>query len=242
MLLVSIEGNIGCGKSTLLGVLSDSLSSELRDIQISCELEPVHEWSRVFTRHGGRDMSMLGEFYRNPEKNAFAFQFYVLLTRHRQFQRIASSGCNLTLVERCLESDNEIFAKLNFSDDPVAWNTYTEWVCDVRRSLPSNVASPKLIVYIRCSPQKCLERVRSRSRAGEGSVSLEYLQKLHDAHEEWISKIGNDQLLLTIDSEYDSPENLAHNVVTGIKAVLKDQNETKNMWVVEYPKTIASIH
>lgn len=229
MLLVSIEGNIGCGKSTLLRVLSDILTSELQGLRVSCELEPVGEWSRIFSRDlNGRELSMLGEFYKDPIKNALAFQFYVLLTRQRQFSSIASSGSNLTLVERCLESDSEIFAKLNFSNDPVAWNAYTQWVANVRNSLPSNVASPTLIVYVRCSPKKCMERVRFRSRTGEGAVTLAYLQKLHDAHEKWITNLSGDQLLLTIDSESDTPENLARNVLVVIKCVLKNQQMMKD--------------
>jgi deoxyadenosine/deoxycytidine kinase len=226
MLLVSIEGNIGCGKSTLLNVLSSLFPSELPGVRASCELEPVHEWSRVFLRDkDNRELSMLEEFYKNPEKNALAFQFYILLTRQRQFSRIASSGSNVTIVERCLESDCEIFARLNFSDDPVAWNAYTQWVSDVRDNLPSNVASPKLIVYIRCSPQKCFERVNIRSRTGEGGVSLEYLQKLHDAHEQWIANLRKDQILLTIDSESETPENLAYVVM----AAMKDQIATYSL-------------
>jgi len=222
-MLVSIEGNIGCGKSTLLRTLSGILSSELEGLRVSCELEPVDEWSHVFSKDGDRDMSMLGEFYMNPEKHALAFQFYVLLTRQRQFSSIASSGSDLTLVERCLETDNKIFAKLNFSDDPVAWNAYSQWVTCVRSGLPPDVASPQLIVYLRCSPKKCMDRVRLRSRAGEGSVTLEYLQKIHDAHEDWISNLTTDQLILTIDSETDTPEDIAHNVTNFIKGVLKTQ-------------------
>lgn len=223
-MLVSIEGNIGCGKSTLLRALS---AEDFQGLRVSCELEPVDEWSRVFSKDGDRDMSMLGEFYMNPEKNALAFQFYVLLTRQRQFTSIASSGSDLTLVERCLESDSEIFAKLNFSNDPVAWNAYSQWVACVSSGLPRDVASPTLIVYIRCSPKKCMERVRFRSRAGEGAVTLEYLQTLHDAHEHWISNLhkNGDRLILIIDSETDTLEDMMRNVATFIKRALKNRQK-----------------
>jgi deoxyadenosine/deoxycytidine kinase len=227
-MLVSIEGNIGCGKSTLLRALSaDVLASDFQGLRVSCELEPVEEWSRIFSKDGDRDISMLGEFYMDPVKNALAFQFYVLLTRQRQFTSIASSGSDLTLVERCLESDSEIFAKLNFSNDPVAWNAYSQWVTCVRSGLPADVASPTLIVYLRCSPKKCMERVRFRSRAGEGAVTLEYLQTLHDAHENWMSNLHKkgDQLILIIDSETDTLEDMMSNVVTFIRRALNNQQK-----------------
>ncbi len=46
----------------------------------------------------------------------------------------------------------------------------------------------KKIIYLYCSPEKCLERVRQRNRKGEEGITLEYLKKLHDRHEEWLNR------------------------------------------------------
>ena len=46
-----------------------------------------------------------------------------------------------------------------------------------------------ILVYLRTSPSQCLSRLMRRlqiTRAEETAVSLEYLQQLHNAHEEWI--------------------------------------------------------
>ncbi|VDM33347.1 unnamed protein product [Hydatigera taeniaeformis] len=43
-----------------------------------------------------------------------------------------------------------------------------------------------LIVYLRCSPEVCADRIRKRDRKGESAISMEYLKQLHDLHEDWL--------------------------------------------------------
>lgn len=45
-----------------------------------------------------------------------------------------------------------------------------------------------LIIYLRCTPQKVMDRIRFRSRSEEKDISLEYIQSLHDLHEDWLIK------------------------------------------------------
>jgi deoxyadenosine/deoxycytidine kinase len=62
---------------------------------------------------------------------------------------------------------------------------------------------PDGIIYIRCSPEKCLERLNSRWREEETSIKLEYLNRLHNLHEEWFEKWKKTPLLI-IDNEKDN--------------------------------------
>lgn len=49
----------------------------------------------------------------------------------------------------------------------------------------------------------CLSRIRHRNRKGEEGISLEYLQKVHERHQEWLSDV-NTVPIITIDTEvYD---------------------------------------
>ncbi|CAF4307588.1 unnamed protein product [Rotaria sp. Silwood2] len=43
-----------------------------------------------------------------------------------------------------------------------------------------------LIIYLRATPETCLQRIQTRHRSGEESISLDYLQTLHERHEEWL--------------------------------------------------------
>lgn len=43
-----------------------------------------------------------------------------------------------------------------------------------------------LIVYLRTDPEVALNRTRSRNRHEETGIPLEYLQALHDLHDDWL--------------------------------------------------------
>ena len=45
-----------------------------------------------------------------------------------------------------------------------------------------------LIIYLRTTPEKALERINIRNRSEENSIPLEYLTQLHQLHEEWLVK------------------------------------------------------
>jgi len=42
------------------------------------------------------------------------------------------------------------------------------------------------LVYLRAKPETCLERIKSRNRPEEQSITLDYLKQLHECHEEWL--------------------------------------------------------
>ena len=53
-----------------------------------------------------------------------------------------------------------------------------------------------LIVYLKTKPETCFERIKSRCRQEETSLSLDYLQSLHKVHEEWLGDNRNGNLLV----------------------------------------------
>jgi deoxyadenosine/deoxycytidine kinase len=208
MMLVSIEGNIGSGKSTVLEALRIYNKNNKR-LKINIEPEPIDEWTRIFDREG--HFSMLGEFYKNPNSNAFAFQMFVLHTRISQYSRIRDATEPVTVIERSLLSERDIFAKTNMSSNPCAWNCYITWhsrICS-EAIAKKEVYVPNLIVYLRCAPVKCLERIGMRKREEEGTIDAEYIQLLHNSHENWIegllSKNGDEKprRVITIDTSND---------------------------------------
>ncbi len=44
------------------------------------------------------------------------------------------------------------------------------------------------IVYLRATPETCLERIQARHRSEEETIDLNYLQALHECHEDWLVK------------------------------------------------------
>ncbi|NXX49493.1 DGUOK protein, partial [Tricholaema leucomelas] len=81
-----------------------------------------------------------------------------------------------------------VFAK-NLSEvghlQPLEWAIYQDWHEFLLRQLGTNIALHGFL-YLRATPQTCLERLRRRARSEEGGVQLGYLQQLHTQHEQWL--------------------------------------------------------
>lgn len=184
--IISIEGNIGAGKSTLLERIRLRLESDprIRKGQIVCMQEPVDLWESVKEEATGE--SILTKFYKDPAKHAFAFQVMAYTSRLTAFQRVTETNpdCEVILCERSLEADRNIFAKMLHNDgmiDEVSYKIYQMLYDNTARAFPIDT-----VIYLDVSPEICLERVGIRAREGEGQITLEYLQKCHEYHQEWL--------------------------------------------------------
>lgn len=45
---------------------------------------------------------------------------------------------------------------------------------------------PDLIVYLRAPPEQVFERIKCRNRSEENGISLDYLQRIHELHDDWL--------------------------------------------------------
>ncbi|KFQ37873.1 hypothetical protein N332_07040, partial [Mesitornis unicolor] len=68
---------------------------------------------------------------------------------------------------------------------PLEWAIYQDLHGFLLRQLGPRAALHGFL-YLRASPQTCLERMRRRARSEEGGVQLRYLQQLHTQHERWL--------------------------------------------------------
>jgi deoxyadenosine/deoxycytidine kinase len=50
------------------------------------------------------------------------------------------------------------------------------------------------IVYLRSKPEECLERIKVRAREGEEDISLAYLERIHNQHEEWLKEVQHETI------------------------------------------------
>ncbi|XP_010780331.1 thymidine kinase 2, mitochondrial isoform X2 [Notothenia coriiceps] len=61
--------------------------------------------------------------------------------------------------------------------------------------ITTNIFIPvDLIVYLQTSPQTCHERLKQRSREEEKVIPLEYLESIHQLHEDWLIKKSSSPL------------------------------------------------
>ena len=62
----------------------------------------------------------------------------------------------------------------------------------VHRIIPS--LRPDGFIYLKADPDVCSERMARRNRSEEGGVKLEYLEQLHNMHEQWLGQVGPERV------------------------------------------------
>ena len=172
---VFLEGNIGAGKTTLL----DQIARYYGD-SVEVQKETIGEWQNF---HG---VNLLEKFYANPSQNCFLLQSYILLTMAKSELR-PSSPKKLKFFERSIHSSFRIFCQLalrrqNLSNEQ--FQVLAEWyqfLVSRHREL-----MPDLVVYLRCSPEIAKNRISKRGRKEESTISISYLEELHQEHDSWL--------------------------------------------------------
>jgi len=186
-----IEGNIGSGKSTLLKKLNELPNTEI--IQ-----EPVDKWLEI---KDNNNKNLLDYFYTDMERNSYMFQTMVFKTRVESLDKPQEK--DIRFSERSIWTDRYVFGKMCLEDEKmnsIETSCYKYWFDFLENKFNPN---PTGIIYIRCSPEKCLERINNRGRNEETKIKLEYLQKLHNYHEEWFDNWKKTPILI-IDNEEDN--------------------------------------
>ncbi|XP_077571235.1 deoxyguanosine kinase, mitochondrial-like [Stigmatopora nigra] len=191
---VSIEGNIAVGKSTFAKLLR----SACPDWEVVSE--PVSKWQNIDsgTLKGTSPQktvsNLLGMMYQDPKRWSYTFQTHSCMTRFKtQLQPMSahllgSQGAGIQVYERSVYSDRYIFA-LNMFElgciDSTEWAVYQDWHSLLVEQFGHQVALEG-IIYLKAPPEKCMERLERRGRPEEATVELDYLQKLHKQHQNWL--------------------------------------------------------
>jgi deoxyadenosine/deoxycytidine kinase len=173
--MLFLEGNIGAGKSSFLQILADHLNCKVI-------FEPHHRWQAFDDSENILDL-----FYKNPERWAYTFETYTLLTRLCDHQMHMTQHINQFVIsERSPYSGRYCFAANTYDQghmSPLEWALY-ESLCD--HLFAQHVAQPTGIIYLRTDPKVCLERLNLRNRKEESTLPLSYLEQLHAKHEAWL--------------------------------------------------------
>lgn len=194
-MICTIDGNIGVGKTTLLKELE-------KHPKITVVYEPVDEWVNCKDTVTGQSIFEL--YYQNKKRYAFLFQIMALQTRFENIIKISKENPDKIIVcERSIYTDIEIFAKLMHEEECLSdvemqiYNKLHTFMLQI-----SNLKINK-IIYLRALPDVCISRIRKRERKGEEHIKLEYIKKLHKAHDEWLLQCDNVSVI-NADSAFDT--------------------------------------
>jgi len=186
-----IEGNIGSGKSTILKLLQ--LAQNVEVIQ-----EPVDMWLNI---KDNDNKNLLQHFYSDMNRYSYMFQTMVFKTRLQSLEKAQVEPFRFS--ERSIWTDRFVFGKMCLEDNKMnsiessCYKFWFEWLEEKFKPKPDG------IIYIKCSPEKCLERIGNRGRDEENKIPIEYLDKLNLYHDEWFNNWKETPLLI-IDNEEDN--------------------------------------
>lgn len=183
-MIISVEGNIGSGKSTLLTRLQDTLNQ--LNLPLIVLPEPVDDWMQPIPGAPG-DQSLFSLYYHDKVKYGFMFQMLALHSRVEKLLHVRKQHPNAIIIcERSHLTDKEVFAKMLADSHVIGaaeYHVYLRWFQTCCSLLDSCIGG---MVYIRASPSTCVSRIIKRSRGGEEAITLDYIARLHEYHEDWL--------------------------------------------------------
>ena len=172
---VAIAGNIGAGKTTLTKLLAKH-----------------YKWSPHY--ESVEENPYLDDFYGEMERWSFNLQVYFLNSRFRQILEIHESGKNI-IQDRTIYEDAHIFAP-NLHAMGLMTNRDFSNYSSLFELMEKLVSPPDLLIYLRANIQTLVGQIHKRGRDYENSISIDYLSRLNERYEAWISTYTKGKLLI----------------------------------------------
>ena len=172
---IAVAGNIGAGKTTLTRLLAKHF-----------KWDPHYE--------DVVDNPYLDDFYHQMERWSFNLQIYFLNSRFRQVLQIRESGKNI-IQDRTIYEDAHIFAPNLHAMGLMANRDYNNYT-SLFELMESLVGAPDLLIYLRSSIPNLVSQIHKRGRDYENSISIDYLSRLNERYEAWISTYDKGNLLI----------------------------------------------
>lgn len=187
---IAIAGNIGAGKTTLTRLLSKHY-----------DWEPHYE--------AMDDNPYITDFYDDMTRWSFNLQIYFLHTRFGSLIQ-AKSNPKTIIQDRTIYEDAYIFAPNLHAMGLMStrdFDTYQALFTNIKTS----VNAPDLMIYLRSSIGNIVGQIQKRGREYEDSIRLDYLKRLNERYEAWISTYKDGKLLIIDVDDIDfenNPEDL----------------------------------
>jgi deoxyadenosine/deoxycytidine kinase len=198
---IAISGNIGSGKTTLTRLLAKH-----------------YKWTPHF--EDVEDNPYLDDFYREMQRWSFNLQIYFLNSRFRQVKEIRDSGKDI-IQDRTIYEDAHIFAPNLHAMGLMPSRDFENYL-SLFELMDSFVAPPDLLIYLRASIPTLVDQIQKRGRDYENNIRIDYLNRLNERYEAWISGYDKGKLLIiNVDENKfaNNPEDLG-TIINNIDAEL----------------------
>lgn len=199
-IIISVEGNIGVGKSTFINILKANWED--------CEIvsEPVEMWKDIVNLDG---KNILQTFYDDIPRWAYSFQNVVCITRMMKIEdMIRNTDSKYIFLDRSLGTDKNVFEIMLYNQgkiNHIEHSMYNLW-CDFYHNYVRSQDN-QIYIYLRSSPETCLQRIKKRGRVEEESISFEYLKSLHEYHDAWLTNLNiSNVIIIDCEESFESDE------------------------------------
>lgn len=172
---LAIAGNIGSGKTTLTRLLAKQM-----------KWKPYYE--------SVDDNPYLDSFYDDMKRWSFNLQVYFLNSRFRQVVEIRKSDKTI-IQDRTIYEDAYIFAPNLHQMNLMTTRDFDNYI-SLFELMSSFIEAPDLLIYLRASVSTLVSQIASRGRDYEESIRIDYLKKLNERYEEWITNYTHGKLLI----------------------------------------------
>ncbi len=194
MPIVTIDGNIGCGKSSILNHLH-------KMYKIPIDLEPVESWNNYLTK------------MYDDKIDVFKFQVRVWLDRCWIQERNDKS---VILMERSPLFIQSVFIETAYSLNMISQNEYT--ILQDLHLKTNDLWTCNIYIYLRSTPENCFKRLKKRNRPSEKNITQEYIQILHDKHEDVYTKASEKNMnIIVIDVDDKTIAEIGNEVLQYVK-------------------------
>jgi len=183
---IAVAGNIGVGKTTLTGLLAKNFN-----------WEPHYE--------SVDNNPYLDDFYTDMQRWAFNLQVYFLNSRFSQLKEFQESGKNI-IQDRTIYEDAHIFAPNLHAMGLMTSRDFDNY-SSLFNLMSSFVKPPDLLIYLRASVPTLVKQIQSRGRDYESSIRIDYLTRLNERYEAWISEYTSGKLLVIDTDDLDFSKN-----------------------------------
>jgi len=172
---IAIAGNIGSGKTTLTTLLSKH-----------------YGWDTHF--EDVEQNPYLNDFYNDMQRWSFNLQIYYLNSRFTQTQEIKENQ-NTVIQDRTIYEDAYIFAPNLHSMGLMTTRDFENYF-SLFNLMETFISAPDLLIYLRASIPTLVDHISDRGREYEESIRIDYLKRLNERYEAWISTYDKGKLLI----------------------------------------------
>ena len=196
---IAIAGNIGSGKTTLTKLLAKH-----------------YKWDRL--EEVVDNNPYLFDFYKDMQRWSFNLQIFFLNSRFEQLLEIHRSGRNV-IQDRTIYEDAYIFAPNLHAMGLMTTRDFENYF-RLFKNMESAVTPPDLLIYLRASVPSLVSQIAERGREYENGISIDYLKRLNERYEAWISTYDKGKMLVVDVDEnafHTNPEDLGR-IINSIDA------------------------